>query len=149
VSVSGASCGIETPGSYAVPGGCIGRRVAAAGAVFAVGFVGAVLAGLDLGTDETAGLEGDLRTDGWYRYSRNPQYVAYMAATVGFAVFAATPLAIGMCLPLLALWVVLPVTEEPWLREQYGEDYERYAERVPLFLGLASLRALTATGQAD
>jgi len=116
---------------------------AAGAVVFAVGFLGAILAGLDLGTDETTGLDGELRTDGWYRYSRNPQYVCYIVATVGFAVLAATPLAIVLCLPLLALWFVLPFAEEPWLTEQYGEEYERYAQRVPRFLGVASLRALT------
>jgi protein-S-isoprenylcysteine O-methyltransferase Ste14 len=123
--------------------------LAVAGGVFVLGFLGAVLAGLDLGSDETTGLEGELRTGGWYRYSRNPQYVAYIAATVGFAVLAATPLAIAMCVPLLALWFVLPFAEEPWLREQYGEAYERYAERVPRFLGIASVRALVGSERAS
>jgi len=117
--------------------------LAVAGAVFAVTFAGAVLAGLDLGQDETTGLEGELRTGGWYRYSRNPQYVCYIAAMAAFAVLAATPLAVALCAVALPVWFVLPFAEEPWLRGQYGEAYERYAERVPRFLGVASLRALT------
>jgi protein-S-isoprenylcysteine O-methyltransferase Ste14 len=120
-----------------------------AGTVFAVGFAGALLAGSDLGSDETAGLEGELRTDGWYRYSRNPQYVCYAVGMIGFAVLAATPPAIGLCLVALPLWFVLPFAEEPWLTEQYGEAYERYADRVPRFLGPASVRALVNTRTDD
>ena len=59
-----------------------------------------------------------------------------------FAVLAATPPTIGLCLVALLLWFILPFAEEPWLADQYGEAYERYADRVPRFLGPASLRAL-------
>jgi len=116
---------------------------AAGGTLFAVTFPAALIAGSDLGTDETAGLEGELRTGGWYRYSRNPQYVCYSFATVGFAVLVASPLATVLCGVALATWFVLPFAEEPWLVEQYGEAYDRYAQRVPRFLGVASIRALT------
>jgi protein-S-isoprenylcysteine O-methyltransferase Ste14 len=34
----------------------------------------------------TSGLAGELVTDGPYRYSRNPQYVAYIAIVLGYAV---------------------------------------------------------------
>jgi len=122
---------------------------AVAAVVFLPTFAGALVAGSDLGTEETSGLEGELRTGGWYRYSRNPQYVCYIAATVAFAVLAATPLAIALCGVALATWFALPFAEEPWLREQYGEAYERYAERVPRFLGVASVRALTGERPAE
>jgi len=122
---------------------------AVAGAVFVVSFLAALIAGSDLGTEETAGLEGALRTDGWYRYSRNPQYVCYIVATVAFAVLAATPLARVLCGVALVTWFVLPFAEEPWLREQYSESYERYAKRVPRFLGIASVRALLGRGTAS
>jgi protein-S-isoprenylcysteine O-methyltransferase Ste14 len=29
----------------------------------------------------------------------------------------------------------LPLAEEPWLRDQFGEHYERYCDRVPRFVG--------------
>ena len=36
---------------------------------------------------------------------------------------------------LLALvFVVAPLTEEPWPEEQYGEKYREYVRRVPRFL---------------
>jgi len=122
---------------------------AVAAVVFLVSFPAALVAGSDLGTEETTGLEGELRTGGWYRYSRNPQYVCYIVASVAFAVLAATPLAIALCGVALVTWFVLPFAEEPWLREQYGAAYERYAERVPRFLGVASVRALLDRGAAS
>ncbi|MFC6827192.1 methyltransferase family protein [Halopelagius fulvigenes] len=119
--------------------------VAGGGVLFVAWYAAAVAAGLDLGVEETKGLRGELRTDGWYRYSRNPQYVCYIVATVGFAAMAASAWAAALCAVYLAWWVVLPFAEEPWLREEYGEAYERYAERVPRFVGRRSLRALAGT----
>ena len=36
---------------------------------------------------------------------------------------------------LLALWfIIAPLSEEVWLKEQYGEEYERYRREAPRFL---------------
>ncbi|MDG5821024.1 PEMT/PEM2 methyltransferase family protein [Natronococcus sp. A-GB7] len=110
-------------------------------ALFVPGFAIAIVAGVDLGGEETVGLTGELRTDGWYRYSRNPQYVGYIAASVGFALLANSALVAVLCAVYVGWWLLLPLAEEPWLREQYGEEYERYAERVPRFVGVETVRA--------
>ena len=110
--------------------------------LFLGGFAVAIAAGYDLGVEETSGLEGELRTGGWYRYSRNPQYVGYVVATVGFALLANSALVTIVCAIYFGWWLALPFAEEPWLRDQYGEDYERYAERVPRFVGPRTIRAL-------
>lgn len=119
-----------------------GPSLAAGAALFVVGYAVAIAAGLDLGVEETKGLAGDLRTGGWYRYSRNPQYVGYIVATVGFALLANSGLVAVVCAIYLGWWLSLPFAEEPWLRERYGEEYERYAERVPRFVGRRTVRAL-------
>ncbi|QRV17331.1 phosphatidylethanolamine N-methyltransferase family protein [Haloterrigena salifodinae] len=119
-----------------------GPSLAAGAALFVAGYGVAITAGLDLGVEETKGLAGDLRTGGWYRYSRNPQYVGYVVATVGFALLANSGLVAVVCAIYLGWWLSLPFAEEPWLREQYGEEYERYAERVPRFVGRRTVRAL-------
>ncbi|MFC4988541.1 methyltransferase family protein [Saliphagus infecundisoli] len=119
--------------------------VAAGGILFIGGMAAALAAGYDLGVSETSGLEGDLRTGGWYRYSRNPQYVAYVVATVGFAVVANSVLVAAVCLPLFGWWLALPLAEEPWLREQYGRAYERYAEQTPRFVGRKTFRELAGS----
>ncbi|ELY52595.1 methyltransferase family protein [Natronolimnohabitans innermongolicus] len=122
----------------------------AAGAVlFLGGFAVAFAAGHDLGVEETKGLSGELRTGGWYRYSRNPQYVGYIAATIGFALLANSALVAIVCAVFLCWWFALPFAEEPWLREQYGEEYERYADRVPRFVGLETVRELANAGDRE
>lgn len=121
-----------------------------AGAIlFVGGFAVAFAAGHDLGVEETKGLSGELRTGGWYRYSRNPQYVGYIAATVGFALLANSMLAAVVCAIFLGWWLALPFAEEPWLREQYGEAYENYAERVPRFVGVRTVLALVGERERD
>jgi protein-S-isoprenylcysteine O-methyltransferase Ste14 len=112
------------------------------GLVFVPSYVAAMWAGSDLGSDETMGLTGDLQTGGWYQYSRNPQYTWYLVATAGFALLAASWMATILCVLYAGWWLVMPFAEEPWLREQYGEAYERYADRVPRFLGRATIAAL-------
>ncbi|WP_312912157.1 methyltransferase family protein [Natronosalvus caseinilyticus] len=111
--------------------------------LFVPGFAAALAAGRDLGSEETVGLTGELRTGGWYRYSRNPQYVAYLVATVGFALLANSAFVAALCGLYACWWLLLPLAEEPWLREQYGEAYERYAEVTPRFVGLRTLRRLS------
>lgn len=110
--------------------------------LFVGGYAIAIASGLDLGVEETKGLEGELRTGGWYRYSRNPQYVGYIAATIGFALLANSTLVTLICVVYLGWWLALPFAEEPWLREQYGESYADYASRVPRFVGVRTVRAL-------
>lgn len=123
------------------PGGWIAPlELFAPGIVLTLGGFGiAAAAGLDLGVDETLGLEGELRTNGWYRYSRNPQYVGYIVACVGCALLANAPQVTILMGIYLGWWVTLPFAEEPWLREQYGDEYERYARRVSRFVGLKTI----------
>ena len=118
--------------------------LAAAFLAFLLTFGAALWAGRDLGEEETMGLEGELRTGGLFRYSRNPQYVCYFVATIAFAIFAASPLAIGMSGVYLTQWLLFPHAEEPWLREQYGAAYRACTETVPRFAGVESLRRLTS-----
>jgi protein-S-isoprenylcysteine O-methyltransferase Ste14 len=38
-------------------------------------------------------------------------------------------------------FAVTPFIEEPWLAKRYGEDYGRYCEEVPRFLGFPTSRS--------
>ena len=75
-----------------------------------------------------------LVTGGLYEYSRNPQYVASVAATVGLALTANSIWTLGLAGGLFLLYLLFALNEEPWLREGYGEDYDRYAQDVPRFV---------------
>ena len=92
----------------------------------------------ELGVRETQGLGGELTTTGPYRYSRNPQYVGYIALFLGFGLLcnsAPTLAAVALC---SAGFVLAPFAEESWLRERLGSPYEEYTRHVPRFLGRSS-----------
>lgn len=88
-----------------------------------------------LGFRESSGLEGQLNTDGPYQYSRNPQYVSYVAMLIGGAVLAGSGLTVVLALLGIVWFLLAPLAEEPWLRKQYGKEYEAYRESVPRFIG--------------
>jgi len=92
-----------------------------------------------LGLDNTYGQRAGLVTDGIYAYSRNPQYVASVAATVGLALTADSPLTMTLAVGLLGLYTLFALNEEHWLFRHYGEAYADYVRRVPRFLGLRSV----------
>ena len=92
-------------------------------------------------TAETTGqAASELYTDGLYARSRNPQYVGMIVGLVGF-VLLVNAAAVAILALLQVIWVVLlPFAEEPWLRERFGDAYERYCDRVPRFVGLQTVR---------
>lgn len=114
-----------------------------AGAVLAV--VGAAIfvrsAGV-MDSAETMGVTGDLYTDGPYAYSRNPQYVGMIVGIVGFALLVDSRFVAVLAAAHVGWVVLLPRAEEPHLRAEFGEAYERYAERVPRFVGWRTVRRL-------
>lgn len=111
-------------------------------ALFVIGSAIAIAAGHDLGVKRTTGRKGGLRTCGWYRFSRNPQYIGYIMATIGYPLWTDALLVVPLAAIYLLWWFLLPLAEEPWLREQYGEPYERYAQRVPRYIGVETFRAI-------
>jgi protein-S-isoprenylcysteine O-methyltransferase Ste14 len=127
-------------------------RIAGGGvAFFASGLL--TKSAADLGEAETEGRVGELRTDGLYRYTRNPQNVAYLLLFWALTVASASIL-VGTLAGVFTVWLVSQsLVEEPWLREQY-DGYEAYAEEVPRFVGVRSLRrgvrdVRSSSGDAD
>ncbi len=92
----------------------------------------------ELGVRETQGLGGELATTGPYRYSRNPQYVGFVALYLGLGLLCnSTPTLAPVA--LASAWFSLaPFAEEPWLRERLGSPYEEYTRHIPRFLGRSS-----------
>lgn len=70
---------------------------------------------------ETMGVTGDLYTDGAYAYTRNPQYLGMIVGVSGFALLANSPLVA----PHVGWVLLLPRAEEPHLRAEFGEAYDR------------------------
>ena len=86
------------------------------------------------GIKQTGGAEGTLKTDGLYRYSRNPQYVADTAMILGWLMLSASPAAVPVGVAAIAALFIAPFAEEPWLTKLYGESYYDYMARVRRFL---------------
>lgn len=86
------------------------------------------------GIAQTGGAVGHLRTDGLYRYSRNPQYVADILMIIGWMLLTAAPLVVLVGSAAILVLLAAPFAEEPWLRIRYGADFEEYVSRVRRFL---------------
>jgi protein-S-isoprenylcysteine O-methyltransferase Ste14 len=69
---------------------------------------------------------------GIYRYIRNPMYVGVAAAIAGQALlFGSWALVVWLAVFLTVVVAFVKGYEEPSLRSQFGEQYERYREAVP------------------
>lgn len=85
-----------------------------------------------------------LATDGPYRYTRNPLYFGSFLIGAGFAIAGGSwPLTLSfLVLFFLIYWTVMR-REAKFLRQKFGEDYERYARSVPFFFpGLTARKDL-------
>ncbi len=119
----------------------------ATGIVMVLGATALMLAAqLDLGASWRVGIDEGARpglvTGGLYRYSRNPIYVAMLAALLGFALLLPSWISLGLLIGA-GLGIRRHVRdEEAYLARTYGEEYRRYAARVGRFVpGVGRLRA--------
>ena len=119
----------------------------ATGTVMVLGATALMLAAqLDLGASWRVGIDEGARpglvTGGLYRYSRNPIYVAMLAALLGFALLLPSWISLGLLIGA-GLGIRRHVRdEETYLARTYGEEYRRYAARVGRFVpGVGRLRA--------
>jgi protein-S-isoprenylcysteine O-methyltransferase Ste14 len=89
-----------------------------------------------LSLHQSYGLRGELVTQGPYSLSRNPQYVGFTILYSGIILVTDSYYALITGLAFILLVLLTPFSEEPWLEEQYGEEYIAYKERVPRFIGI-------------
>ncbi len=87
------------------------------------------------------GLKGKLITEGVYGYSRNPQYLSFILLFTGLAVAFNSFYTFTVVILGNLLFILTPFVEEPWLKQEFGKEYEGYCERVSRFIGLRSFRS--------
>lgn len=92
-------------------------------------------AALGIGFDAISGAVAELKTDGCYHWSRNPQYVADMGILAGWAILSASPSAWIIAVGGVMVFALASFAEEPWLEDVYGAQYRTYRESTPRFLG--------------
>ncbi len=89
-----------------------------------------------LGWRNAFGEPEGLKTEGIYRFSRNPIYVISIVGMIGWAMVAGS----WAVTSLLAIWALLyigaPFVEEPWLEQRFGSAFESYKAKVPRFFRL-------------
>ena len=77
----------------------------------------------------------ELVVQGLYRYMRNPMYVGVSLIILGEAALASsTALVVYWALFFAMANLFIRLYEEPTLRAQFGESYERYTQRVGRWL---------------
>lgn len=103
----------------------------------AVGLASAFGTMIWFGLRRAFGLQvNELTQRGPYRLTRNPQLVGGSLLVIGTVVLWPSWYALGWAALYSVVGHLMVVTEEEHLREVYGEEYERYCEQVPRYLGL-------------
>jgi protein-S-isoprenylcysteine O-methyltransferase Ste14 len=87
-----------------------------------------------------------LATGGPYARVRHPQYVGFVLIMLGFLVQWPTLVTLVMFPILVFMYARLARREEADMLAQFGEDYRRYAQRVPAFIPRLGPRSLAGPG---
>ncbi|HTV57768.1 MAG TPA: isoprenylcysteine carboxylmethyltransferase family protein [Verrucomicrobiae bacterium] len=79
---------------------------------------------------------------GYYRYVRNPMYVAVVSLILGQGLFFGSERLVAYgCVVWLAMHMFVVLYEEPKLRRTFGEEYEAFCVQVPRWVPrLSALR---------
>lgn len=92
-----------------------------------------------LGLENTYGGAERLVTVGLYAYTRNPQYVSSVLASVGLSITAGSCAVLGLTAMLLTTYTLFALSEERILAQHYGRAFRDYMDSTPRFIGLRSL----------
>lgn len=87
-----------------------------------------------LGVENTSGLQDGFTVQGPYKFTRNPQYVGDILLFIGVIVIANSFYVLITHTLLILAFVMMPLAEEIWLEEVYGEEYLAYKKGTPRFL---------------
>ena len=76
-----------------------------------------------------------LVTRGFYRYMRNPMYVAVLTVAMGWAILFGAAVLVGYAIVLFVLFsLFVRLYEEPRLAREFGEEYATYVSQVGRWL---------------
>jgi protein-S-isoprenylcysteine O-methyltransferase Ste14 len=122
---------------WQIPGGrVLGSALVLAGiGVFA--YCGGLFSRVGKGTPVPLEPPNHLVIQGLYRFSRNPMYVAQVAYLLGLFVYRGE-LALALYAAIYAAVIHTSVvrSEEPELRQRFGEEYVRYTREVPRWISI-------------
>jgi protein-S-isoprenylcysteine O-methyltransferase Ste14 len=116
----------------------IETRLPLAGLLFVFGCGIGGWGNLALGLRATIGLSDRLVIKGPYQYTRNPQYIGDSLNIIGYMLLTNSWMVWVIGVLAVALNLLAPFVEEPWLEAHYGEFYRDYMRRVPRYIGRKS-----------
>lgn len=77
-----------------------------------------------------------LKTDGLYKYSRNPQLVGYGLVLIAYILAYPSWYALGWFLLYIIIAQMMVYTEEEFLLKIYNKEYQEYKLKVPRYFRL-------------
>ena len=97
----------------------------------------AIIGMLNLGSSLRFGLPEEktgLRKTGLYRFSRNPIYAGFYLITISSMLYCANPLVIILGIYGIYVHHRVVLSEEGFLENRFGREYEEYREKVRRYL---------------
>jgi protein-S-isoprenylcysteine O-methyltransferase Ste14 len=86
-----------------------------------------------LGRDNSYGAQNGLVTAGIYQWTRNPQNAMLIVVYGALAIAANSDRTSVLCAAMMAVYGLMVLAEEPWLKDIYGDAYQTYCDHVPRF----------------
>lgn len=77
-----------------------------------------------------------LITGGLYKYTRNPQYVGYGITIIGFNMAWYTQLSAMVIITYFIMIYITILIEERNLEKIYGEEFQKFCNSTPRFIGI-------------
>jgi protein-S-isoprenylcysteine O-methyltransferase Ste14 len=116
------------------------KFVVAAG--FIIALLGTIFRSLVIGFAyiKRGGKDGRVYADnlvikGFYAHVRNPMYIGNFLILTGLGIIYGSIYVYLIVIPLFSfIYLSIVVTEENYLKKQFGKEYEEYCKRVPRFL---------------
>ncbi|MCK9438090.1 isoprenylcysteine carboxylmethyltransferase family protein [Proteiniphilum saccharofermentans] len=105
--------------------------------LFSLGLMFSVVSILNIGSSIRLGLPNEdtvLKSNGIYRISRNPMYVGFGLFTISSMVYSMNYIIIALGLFSLIVYHLIIKSEEKFLLNRFGNDYEIYRKNVRRYL---------------
>lgn len=104
------------------------------GLIVLIGFGMAFRITFRMGWRNAFGEKRGLMTTGWFAWSRNPIYVFTWLGLLGWVLIANSYLVTTLLAAWALMYLFAPIFEEPWLEQEYGDDYTQYKQNVRRFI---------------
>lgn len=78
--------------------------------------------------------ETKLKTNGVYRFSRNPIYFGFNLITIASIIYIPNPLILALGIYSMIIYHLIIIGEENFLEETFGEEYLNYRKKVRRYI---------------